>query len=442
MNENRTGASGFLRGLDRVGGWATLLLPVFLVHFRGIAEGILDGLAIGFLMRSAVCRDWRWIRSYFVWPVFLWWGWIVLCSVPRAWPVMPDDVDAMIQALVALRFPVAAFALAFWTLQDPRTRSRVRWIVTACVVYIGVQLLWQAVTGSNFFGTPRFGDGTLTGPYDKPRAAAPFSRLALPVALWAGACLALRARQRWVRATAFAMTLLPVLALLVLAGQRMALATFLLGVGVAAVLLPKLRYQALAVLALTPLFVTTIMVAAPGAFGHLVLKTEGQLRHFAGSDYGLIYNRALMMAQDHPLTGLGYDAYRHHCRDTVFQKAGTFAPVPDGGGERICVQHAHNHWLEAVSNGGVPGLVGFGLMIIAWGWALLAPLRGCAPLVTDPAERAWQAGLFAAFVMQEWPLASSSAFLNMPLGGVAFLLLGLGLCPVARNVLSSRATRA
>lgn len=436
MTENMTGVSQFLRGTDRLGRLTTLMLPVFLVHFRGIAEGLLDGLAIAFLVRSAVCRDWRWIRSYFVWPLFLWWGWIVLCSVPRAWPVMPDDIDVVIQALVALRFPVAAFALAFWTLRDPRTRSWVRWIVTACVVYIGVQLLWQAVTGSNFFGTPRFGDGTLTGPYDKPRAAAPFSRLALPVALWAGACLALRARQRWVRETAFAMTLLPVLALLVLAGQRMALATFLLGVGVAALLLPRLRFQALTVLACTPLFVATIMVAAPGAFGHLVLKTEDQLRHFAGSDYGLIYNRALMMAQDHPLTGLGYDAYRHHCRDAVFQKAGTFASAGDGGGTRICVQHAHNHWLEAASNGGFPGVLFFGLMIAAWGWALLKPLGKIGFLERDQSERAWQAGLFAAFVMQEWPFASSSAFLNMPLGGVAFVLLGIGLRPAAQKVIA------
>ncbi|MBS1089926.1 hypothetical protein [Gluconobacter wancherniae] len=39
-----------LRALDRLGALATLLL----VHWRGIAESCLDGLAVGFLLRSAL----------------------------------------------------------------------------------------------------------------------------------------------------------------------------------------------------------------------------------------------------------------------------------------------------------------------------------------------------------------------------------------------------
>ncbi|MCI1374190.1 MAG: hypothetical protein LKH33_08640 [Acetobacter sp.] len=61
-----------LRMLDRFGALATLLLPLFLVHLRGIAESCLDGLAIGFLVRSVLIRDWRWCRQGFVWPAFVW----------------------------------------------------------------------------------------------------------------------------------------------------------------------------------------------------------------------------------------------------------------------------------------------------------------------------------------------------------------------------------
>ncbi|MFC0569337.1 hypothetical protein [Gluconobacter japonicus] len=182
-----------LRVLDRLGALATLVLPLFLVHWRGIAEGSLDGLAVGFLLRSALTREWRWCRQGFVWPALVWWAWLVLCSLPRQVPVPAEATASFTQALLAIRFPVAAFALAFWTLQDSWTRTWCRRLVVACVLYLGAQMLLQAVTGHNLFGNPRFGDGTLTGPYDKPRVSAPFALLGLPAALFVGALLGQRA---------------------------------------------------------------------------------------------------------------------------------------------------------------------------------------------------------------------------------------------------------
>ena len=92
-----------------------------------------------------------------------------------------------------------------------------------------------------------------------------------------------------------------------------------------------------------------------------------------------------------------------------------------GGGAGFCVQHAHNHYLQAATDAGLPGLVLFCLMVLSW----LAALARRGP--ADPVPRAWRTGLFLAVLIQEWPVASSSAFTNMPLGGWFFLLLGLGL---------------
>ncbi|MFT8958074.1 MAG: hypothetical protein ABF917_10340, partial [Gluconobacter oxydans] len=279
-----------LRILDRLGALATLLLPLFLVHWRGIAEGCLDGLAVGFLLRSALTREWSWCRLGFVWPALVWWGWLVLCSLPRQVPVPAEATASLTQALLAIRFPVAAFALALWTLQDPRTRTWCRRLVIACVLYLGAQMLLQTVTGHNLFGNPRFGDGTLTGPYDKPRVSAPFALLGLPAALFVGALLGQRATRSWQKTLLTGAVLLPVLGLLVLAGQRMSLATFLLGTAVCAMVLPTLRRPALALLLASPALIGLLAFVSPDAFGHLVTKTHSQLTHFASSPYGQIYN--------------------------------------------------------------------------------------------------------------------------------------------------------
>jgi len=425
-----------LRILDRLGALATLLLPLFLVHWRGIAEGCLDGLAVGFLFRSALTRDWSWCRQGFVWPALVWWGWLVLCSLPRQMPVPAEATASLTQALLAIRFPVAAFALAFWTLQDPRTRTWCRRLVIACVLYLGAQMLLQAVTGHNLFGNPRFGDGTLTGPYDKPRVSAPFALLGLPAALFVGALLGQRATRSWQRTLLTGVVLLPVLGLLVLAGQRMSLATFLLGTGVCALVLPTLRRPALALLVASPALIGLLAFVSPDAFGHLVTKTHNQLAHFASSPYGQIYNRAAVMIEAHPVMGLGDDAFRHYCRSEVFLKPGPSHFQPDGGGVAVCVQHTHNHVLEAATNSGFPGAVLFIAMIGSWWRVLRRTARRQVGL--SAAEIAWRVGLFGAAVLHEWPLSSQSAFLNMPLGGIAFLLLGAGLAEAVRDLKADR----
>ncbi|WP_234931153.1 O-antigen ligase [Gluconobacter japonicus] len=425
-----------LRVLDCLGALATLLLPLFLVHWRGIAEGCLDGLAVGFLFRSALTRNWHWCRQGFVWPALVWWAWLVLCSLPRQAPVPADATASLTQALLAIRFPVAAFALAFWTLQDPRTRTWCRRLVIACVLYLGGQMLLQAVTGHNLFGNPRFGDGTLTGPYDKPRVSAPFALLGLPAALFVGALLGQRATRSWQKTLLTGAVLLPVLGLLVLAGQRMSLATFLLGTGVCAVVLPPLRRPALALLLASPALIGLLAFVSPDAFGHLVTKTHTQLAHFASSPYGQIYNRAAVMIEAHPVMGLGDDAFRHYCGSEVFLKPGPSHVQPDGGGVAVCVQHTHNHVLEAATNGGFPGAILFIAMIGGWWRVLGRTARRQVGL--SAAEIAWRVGLFGAAVLHEWPLSSQSAFLNMPLGGIAFLLLGAGLAEAVRDLKADR----
>jgi len=421
-----------LRALDRLGAAATLLLPLFLVHFRGIAEGCLDGLAIGFLLRSALTGSWSWTRQGFVWPALIWWIWLVLCSLPRSVPVTAEAWAGLMQACLAIRFPIAAFALAFWTLQDLGTRCWLRRLIMVCVLYLGGQMLLQATTGYNLFGDPRFGDGTLTGPYDKPRVSAPFALLGLPAALLAGAKLSERFDGEWQKAGSLGLALLPVLVLLVLAGQRMSLATFLLGTAVCAAFLPLLRRVAVALVLVCPVLIGLLAVVSPQAFDHLVLRTETQLGHFAASPYGQIFNRAAVMIQAHPVLGLGDDAFRYYCSNPAFFMPGPLNIQPDGGRGTVCVQHAHNHVLEAASNSGFPGVGLFSAMIAVW-WGTLAGSARRGRLLVAGRDFAWRVGLLGAAVLHEWPVASQSAFLNMPLGGVAFLLLGAGLAEAVRD---------
>lgn len=393
----------------------SLLLPLFLTHGRGLAELSISTISLLFLIHSMVMADWSWLRENWVRWALIWWAWQVICSTPL---LSEFSSSSLTQAIIAVRFIVFTAALQFWTLREGSARKWMTWLLVACTVYILLQILAQALFGVNFFGVPRAPDGTLTGPYTHSRAAAPLSRLAPPVLMLAIAALNARMSARWrillgIALTAFTITIL------VLAGQRMPAILMLFGLLLCALLYRPFRWVGVIGLIMTPLIMLGVKLTSHRSTDHLITLAHQQLAHFAQSHYGLIFTRVWAIIVQNPWTGLGYDAFRNGCPQEAYFHG--FTPLGqnlDGGGAAICVQHAHNHYAQALSNAGWPGLVLFLVMIVSILIALW-PRKG--------QHHAWRVGLFVAFILQEWPIASASDFLNLPLGGWAFLLVGVGL---------------
>ena len=211
-------------------------------------------------------------------------------------------------------------------------------------------------------------------------------------------------------------------------GERMPVLLIGLGLVVSALFLRPLRPVLAATCVAAALLIAASPVISPQAYHRLVQKFAAQMEHFPTSDYGRIAARAVVIARQNPWTGRGFDGFRTGCADPrTFH--GWAASDPEGGGAAICVQHPHNHYLQAATDTGIPGLILFCAMILAW---LLTLGRGLWRK-PDPLR----VGLFVAVLIQEWPIASSSDFVNMPLGGWFFLLLGFGLAEARAAVLAA-----
>ncbi len=399
-----------IRGLDRAGLALTLALPLVLLHGRGIAEAVLILLGLLFVARCAALRDWAWLREGWVRIALAWWAWLVACSVPAG-------IGPAIQAAGLIRFLALVAALEHWTLRDPAARAWLARLLQWAAIYIALQSLLQFATGRNLYGYPRGPDGELTGPYAHPRAGPPLSRLLFPALLpvvgrWVGMV-------GWRPLAGMLLTLLGV-AVMVLIGQRMPLLLTFLGLFITALLLPRLRGVVLFSLIAAGLLLAVAPAVAPPAFNRLVTKFSGQMQNFPDSPYGQIAARAVAIGSAHPVSGAGFDAFRRLCDDPAyFQGWPKNGVVGDGGGAAICVQHPHNHYLQAFTESGIPGLLLFCALILAW-------LRGVGRgLWRDPDPL--RVGLFVAVLIQEWPIASASAFSSMPLSGWFFLTVGFGL---------------
>lgn len=413
MNPART-----LEILDRVMLVSLLLTIPLLLHAHGIAEASIAVVGLSFLARSAVLRDWSWLRTPWVAMAFAWWGWLSVCSLPiPALGLGEGGMRSTVQALMTVRFIVMAAAMEHCILRDTAARRWLYRLMAAAVAYMSFGCLFQFVFGRNMYGWPRFVDGELTGPFGTPRAGPVMARLMMPAVL--PPIMRLLGRRGVAPVLAGAALLAGSVIVMVLIGQRMPLVLTLGSLLLSGLLIRRLRLPVAATCVVTALLLAASPVVAPNAYQRLVVKFSNQMEHFASSHYGLLYTRAAQIGLHHPLTGLGFDGFGTGC-----PRPENFVPSldgvkPDGGGAGICWVHPHNFYAQALSDGGFVGLALFGLLAGFW----LVPLaRG---LWRDPDPL--RVGLFATLAVQLWPIQSTSGFNSMPLAGWFFLLVGWGM---------------
>lgn len=407
---------GRLGRLESAASFATLLVPLFMVHGRVLGEALMILIGIGLLLRSAARADFSWVRRPWVVIGLAWWGWLVLCSLPRP---HHGGFGATLQALLVIRFLLFVAALEAFTLREAWARRALSAVLSVAALYIAVQSAFQFATGRNFFGEPRGVDGELTGPYDKPRAGGQFSLLLYPTLLPPIAALLTRAGAL-ARLGGVVLGVAGI-AVMVLIGQRMPLLLALFGLVVSGILLPRLRLWVMVALVAAGALIGASRVVSPPTYYRLVTKFSEQMEHFRESPYGVIYARARAMIAENPLTGLGFDGFRTYCSDPRYFHGWRWPqdPADDGGGIGGCQMHPHNLYLEAATNAGIPGLALFSALALAW----LAALGRGLWRAPEPAR----AGIFVAVLLYLWPIASTSSFTAMPLSGFFFVLLGFGL---------------
>ncbi len=404
--------------LDRVALIAALLTPVFLMHGHAIAEGTIAVADLCFLTRCALAREWDWLRHGWVPLGLAWWGWLVFCSLPLpAINVGEGGIGSAIQAAATLRFLLFAAALQGRVLAFPERRGWMYGVVAACAAYILLNVAVQFLTGHNLYGHGHAPAGELTGPFSKPRAGPPLARIIVPVMVPPTAWLL--ARRRVPETLAAGALLLLSLCLVVVISQRMPTILTAAGLLVAALLLPRLRPVVVIALLAGGLLIGASAVVSPPTWKRVVVQFSSQLEYFGQSHYGFLYERSITMAEQNPVTGRGYDGFRTGCKLARYGEAALEQARARFNGAQICTPHPHNFYMQAVTDGGFPGLLLFCALAIAWivqvgrgVWRTPVPLR---------------VGLFASILLQLWPVQSTSSFFSMPMGGWFFLLLGWAL---------------
>ncbi len=391
--------------------WATLLLPLPLFYARAIADALLSIVAVLFLVNRWALRDRSWLRSTHVRLSLIFYVWLVVCTV------VAGTSHSVGEAVAAIRLFLFAAALESWVLASATQRRHLQYVMLVAAVWTVVETWQQYFFGTNIFGDPRWDSGVLTGPFQRARAGATLQTLYfvafLPPALY------LLDRPGIYRRAAGALLLFATMLTMAVIGQRMPMLLVLFGLCLTGIVVRRFRWPIAMALVVLIAAVAAARVVSPITYDTLVVVFFQRMEHFWSSPYALLYQRAIVMVQDHPWLGLGFDGFRDHCNDPRYFTPVTWLPVTDIGDRVGCSIHPHNYWLQIATSTGLPGLVLFATLCAVW------LIRIGSDVFTT--VRPIRIALFVTLCTAFWPIASTTALFTVPNAGWLFLLIGWGL---------------
>ncbi|HEX7388721.1 MAG TPA: O-antigen ligase family protein [Acidiphilium sp.] len=407
------------RTLGRIALGLVFLVPLFLFYGRAIADGLISSTAILFLVRSRLQHDWSWVRRPWVPFAGALWLLILVASVAAG------PVHSMLEALVMIRLLLFCAALESWVLVSPQRRNWLGVVMAAMTVWLIFECWQQYLTGHNIAGFPRWPDGSLTGPFFKPRAGGTFLVLLFPGVM--PFVLILIQSEKWRLRVAGGGVLAFLFITMVLIGQRMPSLLMLLGLAIGALIVRRFRIPVLVAFTAGIAVLLALPVISPPTYGKLVVETAKNLSNFPASPYGLLYTRAVVMVIHHPWLGLGFDGFRDFCSNPIYFHGLRAYGIPTAIHQGLggCNLHPHNYYLQIATAAGLSGLVLFLVMIGLWFIRVAGSLA--------PRRAPQQAALFLALCCNFWPIASTSSLFTLPTAGWVFLTVGWALAASSRR---------
>lgn len=402
-----------------MGIFLALSVPFLLIIGRAASDIAMILVSLLFLGQSAMNRDWRWIRTpWFVTAVAACLFMLVSGSLAEYNPT-----KALKSGLLWLRFPIFTMAFSTWILADSKARRYLLPMLAILLAASSIDTIVQFVTGTSLTGHGLPTEpGRLTGPFKERMLIGTFiARLVFP-ALGLGMFYAYHQtdKKKYLFATflLFALTGITIL----LTGERAAFLLFGLSTLVFVASSHNMRKTLLPAFAAIGVILVITAFSVPVLRERLITKTIPIVANFSNSPYGVVWHNAFVAWKSSPVFGTGLNNFVPMCKAVGFK--GGFRNELAEWTELHCVRHAHNPYLEWLSELGVIGLAFFLGLIGTW-WKQIKDnmVRFKDNMGLYYAHLGFAVGLIPFL----WPLIPSLSFFSNWSASLFWWVLGLAL---------------
>lgn len=380
--------------LLQVAQYCTILIPIACSVSRAAADVLLILPALLFLIHTAITRDTDWLKISWVRVALILWVYVVGLSF-----FAEDMGGSLKRSVLWIRFPVFAFAAAFWLFRDASIHRKLMISLSIAVGFMIIDTFIQYFTGSDLLGYTPIPSETgqrLTGSFSSPRIGIMLAWMSIPVvAYWLMSDGGATRRGRELLLGIF--FTIGYITVIFMSGERMALLLSGLAFVIAFFMLPVSKKLMLGLGLTVALLIATTAYFNQSLVERHISSTSKVISKVSGSDYGKIWISAFEMFKQHPITGVGLRQFRVLCSQERYGST-----EPDILASR-CNQHTHNIYLEWLAESGI---IGFTLFIFMLALMAKVILRAYPTLRTNPIFL----GLVITMLIRLWPISASTSF--------------------------------
>lgn len=319
-----------------------LLGPFFMLIERTPADVWLTLCGLAFLVRCVVRRDWHWTRFFWVRAVLVFWVW---CLISASLSTLAGY--SIGEAAVWIRFPLFAFASAFWLAKNPR-------ILMAMLISMGAgMLIMSGILFAEFMIVGQ-NNGRLSWPYGDLTPGNYLAKAGLPLFC---VLVALAVSERGKVGGLAALVSMITIVASVLSGERINFILRAMGGMLAGVVYRPIWPRYLLLVAAEIAAIAGVFLLKPGIGDRFVTSFLHQLPVYETSPYKRVWNGGFDAFNTAPIIGIGPDNYRILC-PTIS------ADNPDVD----CHTHPHNFYIQLLGETGVIGLALGIVMVVSIVW--------------------------------------------------------------------------
>ena len=305
--------------------------PFILLIERTPADAWVSTIAISFVIRSVLTRDFIWLEAIWVKCALWFWG---ICILSSFFSTNPNY--SITEALIWFRFPIFAIAVVFWLGKDPRlVKAMFFSVFIAAILMMGIFISEIIIQGQT--------KNRLTWPYNDYMPGNFLLKVCLPVFT---IIAALSVDPKFIGRFSAGVFTVAFTVVLALTGERM---NFLLCcfAGFLAVFTWKPNFNLLFVLiaiSITSIFSTFYIF--PDLHSRFTGEFISQIPTGPHSDYYNVMSGGFDVFLKSPLLGIGTANYRDLC-----------VTIVDHTKILYCDNHPHNFYIQLLAETGILGFI-------------------------------------------------------------------------------------